>query len=88
MYECWKSSVFIQSTIQNISAEKYGNLVVPTPSTEIQSQIVEDARRKTDAIERLKADAIREIELIEEFRTSLIAEAVTGKIDVSRGASK
>ena len=40
-YECWKNSVFIQSTIQNIGADKYQMMYIPVPSKDEQKQIVE-----------------------------------------------
>ena len=32
-YEIWKNGIFIQSTIQNISADKYANLPIVLPDT-------------------------------------------------------
>ena len=37
----WVRSTFIQSTIQNISADRYANLPIPTPSGSEQSEIVD-----------------------------------------------
>ena len=39
-YELWKKSVFIQSTIQNISAEKYSNLLIPIADKETQHKTI------------------------------------------------
>ena len=47
-----------------------------------QSQIVNFLDRKTGQIDELIAAEDRKIELLQEYRQSLISEAVTGKIDV------
>ena len=39
-YWQWLASSFIQATIQNVSAEKYANLVVPVPPVDEQSEII------------------------------------------------
>ena len=66
----------------NISQEIIRNLKVPCPSVEEQSRIVEYIDIKCDAIERSLSQIGKEIELISEYKISLINEAVTGKIDV------
>ena len=82
-YEEWKSFIFNESTIQNIWADKYNNLPVPIPSLLIQSTIIkyieQEAAQIDTAIEKIE----KEITLIEEYRTSLIYQAVTGKISIS-----
>lgn len=47
-----------------------------------QKEIVRAVKRQTEQIARAIATAEREIKLMEEYRTALIAAAVTGKIDV------
>jgi restriction endonuclease S subunit len=39
-YWQWLGSSFIQATIQNVSAEKYANLIVPVPPVDEQAEIV------------------------------------------------
>jgi len=72
----------IQATIQNVSAEKYANLVVPLPSTQEQEAIVSYLDEKTSQIDRLITEKKGLIESLKEYRSSLIYEAVTGKIDL------
>lgn len=86
-FEAWRSEALIQATIENISAEVYGSLAVPVPSLRVQRRIVEDAQsgaRKTDG---LCVRASRELELLEEFRTRLVADVVTGQVDVRKMAA-
>ena len=56
------------------------DLVVPTVSE--QTQIVNFLDRKVGQIDKLIATEDRKIELLKEYRQSLISQAVTGKIDV------
>ena len=53
-----------------------------TPPFREQAQIVDFLDRKTEQIDELIAAEHRKIELLKEYRQSLISEAVTGKIDV------
>lgn len=78
----WRSETLIQSTIENISAEKYGALKVPVPPINVQHAVVEGVKRAHDETEHAVNKARREIFLLEEFRTRLVADAVTGQIDV------
>lgn len=69
-------------TQPNIAMSDIERLYVALPPLNAQQAILEHVGQATtkivDAVER----AEREIELIREFRTSLIADAVTGKVDV------
>lgn len=72
----------IQATIQNVSAEKYANMVIPFPPLEEQQEIVKKAYTATDRIKRLQKEVQESIELLKEHRSALISAAVTGKIDL------
>jgi type I restriction enzyme, S subunit len=76
-YWGWLSSVFIQATIQNVSAEKYANLLLPIPPLDEQSVIVRFLDQETSRIDGLVAKKERLIELLQEKRTALISHAVT-----------
>jgi len=82
VYWGWLSSVFIQATIQNVSAEKYANMVVVTPPIEEQKEIVSFLDRETGKIDAHTAKIQESIDRLKEYRTALISAAVTGKIDV------
>lgn len=82
-YECWKNSVFIQSTIQNIGADKYQMMYIPVPSKDEQKQIVEYIMRKSQIFDAAISKAQHQVELLQEYKQSLITEVVTGKRKVS-----
>ncbi len=52
-----------------------------------QSAIVAGVRIKTDSLVHAITQALREIELLGEYRTRLIADVVTGKLDVREAAA-
>jgi len=52
------------------------------PPIDEQKQIIEFLDIETNRIVRLKNSAVKEIELLKEFKTALISEVVTGKVDV------
>lgn len=78
----WLNSIFIQATIQNVSAEKYANLVVPIPPANEQSGIVSDLLNQLDKINSQRAKASLVIDRLTEYRSAIITNTVTGKIDV------
>ena len=55
---------------------------IPMTSDQEQAQITNFLDRKTQQIDELISTEQRKIELLKEYRQSLISEAVTGKIDV------
>ena len=87
-YTHWKNSTFILSTIQNISAEKYANLHVSCPPLSEQSEIIRGLNEETAYIDTAIDRARRQIELLREYRTRLIADVVTGKLDVREAAAQ
>ena len=62
--------------------EDFFDIRIPTPPDDEQIQIVEHLTKVTNEIDAAMDRARRQIELMEEYRTRLIADAVTGKIDV------
>jgi type I restriction enzyme S subunit len=81
-YWQWLSSVFIQATIQNVSAEKYANLVIPVPPVKEQLSIVTRLLTQLKRIDAQRERANLAVERLIEYRSALITNAVTGKIDV------
>ena len=70
------------STAQGIKASKLCLLKLNLPPLKEQIQIANFLDRKTKQIDELIAAEQRKIELLKEYRQSLISEVVTGKIDV------
>lgn len=81
-YWQWLSSVFIQATIQNVSAEKYANMVIPVPPVKEQLSIVTHLLVELKKIDAQRERANLAVERLFEYRSALITCAVTGKIDV------
>jgi restriction endonuclease S subunit len=76
-YWQWLSSVFIQSTIQNVSAEKYAELQLSLPPLPEQRAIAAFLDRETGRVDRLVAKKRELIERLKEKRTALISRTVT-----------
>lgn len=72
----------IQATIQNVSAEKYGNCPVPVPPLEEQIAILGELADESKSSRELHAQASRSISYLLERRSALISAAVTGKLDL------
>lgn len=65
-----------------ISADKIESLPIVVASTWEQERIADYLDAKTSEIDALIADKERQVELLKEYRKSLISEAVTGKFKV------
>ena len=80
LYETQKNSIFIQSTIQNIGADRYANLPVSVPDTlHEQKEIADYLDAKCTEIDKLIAKKEQLVKELEAYKKSLIYEAVTGK---------
>ena len=81
-YDEWKNRIFIQSTIQNIGANKYSNLEIPYPSLSEQKEIADYLDKKCAEIDDFIAKKQTIIDKLIEYKKSLIYECVTGKREV------
>jgi len=68
----------------NISQEDVRSLQIPTPPLLEQEQIVEFLDEQTSIIDSTITTEEKRIELLKEYRQSLISEVVTGKVKVTR----
>jgi type I restriction enzyme S subunit len=68
--------------IQNLDERHYLCNSVATPSLDEQQAIVEHLECETARIDAVIDRARREIDLMQEYRTRLISDVVTGKLDV------
>ncbi|MCL2938621.1 MAG: restriction endonuclease subunit S [Trichodesmium sp. MAG_R02] len=68
----------------NLNPTIYCQLTIPLPPTSEQQEIVSFIEKKSEKIERSLTVIEKEIKLIQEYRTTLISETVTGKIDVRK----
>ena len=83
IYDTWKNSIFIQSTIQNIGADRYSNMPIIVPNNiEEQRSIVEYLNERCVGIDALIRKKQQHLTEIENYKKSLIYEYVTGKREV------
>ena len=68
--------------LKRVPTEFVENFRIPIPIYQEQVQIANFLDRKTKQIDELITTEQRKIELLKEYRQSLISEVVTGKIDV------
>ena len=81
-YEIWKNGIFIQSTIQNIGADKYSELQVPVPPLTSQLSLITFLDQKCSEIDALITKKEQLVVELESYKKSLIYEVVTGKRSV------
>lgn len=67
---------------EGLNFEQLKNFIFPNPPKNERYLIIEYVEKETNRIDTLITKTNKEIELLQEFRTALISEAVTGKIDV------
>ena len=79
VYQNWKNSIFIQSTIQNIGADKYSVMPIIVPSLSEQQSIADYLDQKCSEIDELISIKQQKIEKLKDYKKSLIFECVTGK---------
>lgn len=83
VYQNWKNSIFIQSTIQNIGADKYSVMPIIVPPLSEQQSIADYLDQRCSEIDELISIKQQKIEKLKEYKKSLIFECVTGKRKVS-----
>ena len=69
-----------------LTQDRLMNIAIAVPPRFEQDEIVATARAQTSGLTVAIARARRQLELVQEYRTTLIADVVTGKLDV-RGAA-
>jgi type I restriction enzyme, S subunit len=73
--------------LQNLSNQNFYNVRTIVPPIEEQLAIVAHTETATAELRNASARVQREIELLREYRTRLVSDVVTGKLDV-RGAAR
>jgi type I restriction enzyme S subunit len=81
-YDEWKKQIFIQSTIQNIGADRYSQLQLAIPTISEQQSIANYLDKKCGEIDELISIKQQKIESLKEYKKSIIYEYVTGKKEV------
>ena len=62
--------------------DDFKNIFVPVPPSEEIGRMLNQIKTKCGHIDAIISKFKRQIELLKEYRTALISEAVTGKIDL------
>ncbi len=71
----------------NLNPTRYGRIQIALPPVEEQRHIVAHLRDRTGSLDRMNEVTTGEIDLMREYRTRLIADVVTGKVDVRAAAA-
>lgn len=74
------------STVGHFNMVDIGALTILLPPKQEQDQIVESVREQTAGLVTAISRLNREIDLLREYRTRLVADVVTGKLDVRAAA--
>lgn len=84
LYDEWKKQTFIQSTIQNIGADRYNQLPVVLPCRQKQDAIVARLNAECARIDAVMEQTRASIEEYKKLKQSIITEAVTKGIRPNR----
>jgi type I restriction enzyme S subunit len=78
----------VQSAQANLSLANLGRTLIPLPTIDEQGAILSRLKAEVHSIDSAIARLEREIELLREYRTRLVADVVTGKLDVREAAAR
>ena len=73
------------TTIDVIYSSTLANIIVPVPPLDEQQAILKDVSARTTSVTSAEFQTLKELALLREYRTRLIADVVTGKLDVRGG---
>jgi type I restriction enzyme S subunit len=76
------------TTIFNLSLASIRNLKIAIPPLSEQTKIAAELEKETASTNKAILDTIAGIDLLREYRTRLVADVVTGKLDVRAAAAK
>jgi type I restriction enzyme, S subunit len=82
------SSTGLRASRLRLYPEAFLRLPIICPPYEEQLGIMAEAQQETSSLEKTISQHIREIDLLREYRTRLVADVVTGKLDVRDAASR
>ena len=89
VFLCMKRELLQEAPINqgNLNVERIGTMQIPVPSLREQEKIAERTETETALFDSGISRLEREITLLREYRTRLIADVVTGKLDVREAAA-
>lgn len=80
-------TIWVSGSAQpKLTQEALMSIHLPDPSREEQDSIASYLKEQNDRIDRLYGKLIEEIDLLKEYKTTLISAVVTGKVDVRNEA--
>ena len=82
----WLEVLNNKATIPHFTKEKFETFPIALPPIWEQEAIIEHLNKSKQSIDEATDRARRQIELMQEYRTRLIADVVTGKLDVREAA--
>jgi type I restriction enzyme S subunit len=77
-----------KSAVPGVDRKDLFDIVVPRPPTEEQSALADAIDKELAEFERSTVSVTKEIGLLREYRTRLVADVVTGKLDVREAAGR
>ena len=80
----YQSGAFLTSTINQLTLGILNDMKIPFPPAGEQQSILQYLNEATQTVDATIDRARRQIQLMEEYRTRLIADVVTGKMDVRK----
>ena len=80
--------IFTGISVPHLSPEQIKDFKVMLPSVQEQREIVAFTESKTGGVNTATTHLEREISLLREYRTRLVADVVTGKLDVREAAAR
>lgn len=91
VFRCMKSELLREAPVNtqgNLNVERIGTMWITLPPIDEQGQITKHIDTETLPFDTAIARTEREIALMQEYRTRLTADIVTGKLDVREAAAK
>lgn len=88
LFRDYIAPIFTGISVPHLSPEQIKGFRVPLPALIEQQGIVRSLEAKTHGLDTAVSRLEREIELLREYRTRLVADVVTGKLDVRAAAAK
>ena len=79
--------IFSGVSVPHMSGSQIGGFVIPLPPREEQKNIMARVRGETERLSQMIQPHSTEIALLEEYRTALVSEVVTGRRDVRAAAA-
>jgi type I restriction enzyme S subunit len=88
VFRSYMTPIFTGISVPHLSPEQVKNFRIGLPPLGEQKEIIDRVSTDAEGVDAVVAAAQRHITLLHEFRTRLISDAVTGKLDVREAAER